>query len=133
MIVSTLPVVLAACSTTLVIFPSTIVLLALILLSSKLRDNNGASVAAGNSGEGKDNMAELPFSMLSLPPTVIAMSPLYGSLALLAVAESTATVVGGFGSVVLFAAALAGVLYHKWLCFAALPVATAKCSLLQQG
>jgi hypothetical protein len=45
MVVSSWPVVLAACLTILIISPSTVVLLALILLSSKLRDNDGASVA----------------------------------------------------------------------------------------
>jgi hypothetical protein len=75
MVVSTWPVVLAACSKILVISLSTVVLLALILLSSKLRDNNGASVATGRGGNSKDNKVELSYSMLSLPPTVVAMHP----------------------------------------------------------
>ncbi len=75
MVVSTRPVVLAAWSTILVISLSTIVLLALILPSSKLRDNNDAFVAPGCSGNGKDNEVELPYFTLSLPPTVIAISP----------------------------------------------------------
>ncbi len=63
MIVSTLPVVLAVCSTTLVISLSTVVLLALILPSSKLKDNYGASAATvGGGGNGKDNMVELPYT-----------------------------------------------------------------------
>jgi hypothetical protein len=61
--------------TILVILLSTVVLLALILPSSKLRDNKGASVAPGRGGNGKDNNVELPYLMLSLPPMVIAMSP----------------------------------------------------------
>ncbi len=47
MVVSTRPVVLAACSIILVILLSTIVLLALILLFSKFKDNASASVATG--------------------------------------------------------------------------------------
>ncbi len=75
MVVATLPVVLVACLMTLVISPLTVVLLALILPSSKLRDNDGASAASGSGGSGKDNMVKLPYSTLSLPPTVVAMSP----------------------------------------------------------
>jgi hypothetical protein len=75
MIVSTLPVVLVVCSTTLVISLLTVVLLALISPSSKLRDNNGASAATGGGNDSKDNMVELPYSTISLLPTVIAMSP----------------------------------------------------------
>jgi hypothetical protein len=123
--VSTLPVVLVVCSTTLVISPSTLVLLALVLPSSKLRDIDCASMAPGGSGEGKDNMAKLPYSLLTLPPMVGAMSPLGGTSTLLAVAGCTATAAGGFGSVVLFAVALAGVPCSKWLHFAAPLVATA--------
>jgi hypothetical protein len=123
--ISTPPVVLAACSTTLLISASTIVLLALVLPSSKLRDIDGVSAATGGGGDGKDNMAKLPYFMLTLPPTVSAMSPPDGTLALLVVAGRTVTAAGGFGSVVLFAVALAGVLCSKRLRFAAPPVATA--------
>ncbi len=125
MIVSTPPVVLVVCSTTLVISPSTVVLLVLILPSSKLGDNNGASVATGGGGDGEDNMVELPYSTLSLPPTVVAMSPPDGISAPLAVAESIATVAGGFGSFVLIAVALVRVPCSKWLRFAVLPGAIA--------
>jgi hypothetical protein len=118
---STLLVVFAACSTTLVISPPTVVLLALILPSSKLRDNNCASVATGRGGDGKDYKLELPYSMLSLLPMVIAMSPLGKTLAPLVVAGCMATATGRFGSVVSFAVALAGVpcskrlhLKHRW-------------------
>jgi hypothetical protein len=62
--------------------------------------------------------------MLSLPPMVIAIPPPDGSVSL-AVAECTVTAAGRFGSVVLFAVALAGVPCPKWLHFAALLVATA--------
>jgi hypothetical protein len=95
------------------------------LLSSKLRDNNGASVATGRSGNSKDNKVELSYLMLSLPPMVVAMPPLDGSLALLAVAGCRSTAAGRFGSVVLFAVALAGVPCFKRLHFEALTVATA--------
>ncbi len=61
MVVSNWLVVMAACSTILVISLSTVVLLALISPSSKLRDNNGASVAPGRSGNGTDNKIELPY------------------------------------------------------------------------
>ncbi len=125
MVVSTRPVVLAACLMIFVISPSTIVLLALIMLSSTLRDNNGASVAAGHGGNGEDNKVELPYSMLSLTPMVIAMSPLDGTSAPLAVAGCMATAAGGFGSVVLFVVALAGVPCSKWLHFEAPLVAIA--------
>ncbi len=125
MVVSTWPVVLAAWSTILVISLSTVVLLALILLSSKLRDNDGASVATGRGGDGKDNKVKLPYLTLSLPPTVIAMSPLDGTLALLAVAGCMATVAGGFGSVMLFLVALVGVPCSKRLRSEAPPVASA--------
>ncbi len=47
--------------------------------------------------------------MLSLLPTVIAMSPPDKKLASLAVAGCMATVAGGFGSIVLFVVVLAGV------------------------
>jgi hypothetical protein len=53
--------------------------------------------------------------MLSLPPIVVTMSPLDGTSARLVVAGCTATVAGGFGSVVLFLVALAGVLCSKRL------------------
>ncbi len=125
MVVSTRPVVLAAWSTILVISSSTIVLLALILPSSKLRDNNGAYVATGCGSNGEDNKVELPYSMLSLPPTVVAMSPPDLTLAPLAVAGCTATAAGGFGSVVLFLVALAGVPCSKRLRFEVPLVATA--------
>ncbi len=124
-VVSTCLVVLAAWLTILVISSLTVVLLALILLSSKLRDNNGASVAPGHGSDGKNNKVELPYLTLSLPPTVIAMSPPGGTLAPLAVAGCMARAVGGFGSVVIFLVALAGVPCSKWLRFEALPVATA--------
>jgi hypothetical protein len=58
--ISTPPVVLAACSTTLLFSSLAVVLLVLILPSSKLRDIEGASTAAGEGGYGEDNMAELP-------------------------------------------------------------------------
>jgi hypothetical protein len=125
MVVSTQLVVLAAWLTILVISSSTVVLLTLILPSSKLRDNKGASMAPGCCGDGKDNKVELPYLMLSLPPTGIAMYPLVGTLAPLAVAGCMARVVGGFGSVVLFLVALAGVPCSKRLHFKAPPVATA--------
>ncbi len=125
MIASTLPVVLVVCLMTLVISPFTVVLLVLILPSRNLRDNDGASAATGGSGDGKDNMVELPYLTLSLLPTVVAMSPPDGTSALLAVAGCTATAVGGFISVVLFVVALVGVLCSKRLRFAAPPVATA--------
>jgi len=73
MIVSNRLVVLVACLMILVISPSTVVFLALILLSSKLRDNDGASVATGCGSNSKDNKVELSYSMLSLPPTFVAM------------------------------------------------------------
>jgi hypothetical protein len=57
MIVSTLPLVLVVCSTTLVISLSTVVLLALIMLSIKLRDINSTSAATGSNSNGKDYMA----------------------------------------------------------------------------
>ncbi len=60
MVVSTLSVVLAACSVGLVISPLTIVLVALILLSRKLIDNNDASAAADCGSNSKDNMNKLP-------------------------------------------------------------------------
>jgi hypothetical protein len=75
MVVSTRPVVLAAWSTILIISLSTVVLLALILLSIKLRESDGASVAQGRGSNCKDNKVELPYLMLSLPPRVVAMSP----------------------------------------------------------
>ncbi len=100
-------------------------LLALILPSRKLSDNNGTSAAAGGGGDRKDNMVKLPLLMLSLPPTVAAMSPPDGTLASLAVAGCTTTAAGRFGSVVLFAVALAGVPCTKRLNFAVMPVATA--------
>jgi hypothetical protein len=124
MIVSTLPVVLVAFLTTLVISPLTVVFLALIFPSSKLRDKDGASGAAGGGGNGEDDMVELPYSTLSLPPSVIAMSP-DGTSASLVVAGCTATAASGFGSVVLFVVALAGVLCPKRLCLATPQVATA--------
>jgi hypothetical protein len=98
--VSTPLVVLAACSTTLVISLSTVVLLALVSLSRNLRDIDGASAAVGSSGDGKDNMSGLPCSTLSLPPTVGTMSPPDRMFALLAVTGCMATAAGGFGSVV---------------------------------
>ncbi len=96
-------------------FLSTVVLLVLVLLSSKLRDIDGTSAATGGGNDGKDNMAELPYLMLTLPPTVGAMSSPDGTLASLAMAGCMATAVGGFGSVVLFVVVLAGVLCPKWL------------------
>jgi hypothetical protein len=123
--VSTWLVVLTAWLTILVISSSTVVFLALILPSSKLRDNNGASVAPGCGGDGKDNKLELPYLMLSLPPRVITMSPPGGTLAPLVVAGCMARAAGGFGSVVLFLVELAGVQCSKRLCFEAVPVATA--------
>ncbi len=93
----------------LVISPLTVVLLALMLLSSKLRDNKGASVATGCGGNSKDNKLELSYSTLSLPPTVVAMPPPDGTLAPLVVAGCTATAAGGFGSVALIVVALARV------------------------
>jgi hypothetical protein len=125
MVVSTWLAVLAVCSTILVILPSTVVLLALILLSSKLRDNNGAFVATGRVSNSKDNKVELLYLMLSLPPMVVAMPPLDETSAPLVVSGCTATAVGGFGSVVLFAVLLAGVLCSKWLHFEVPAVATA--------
>jgi hypothetical protein len=125
MVVSTQPVVLAAWSTILVISPSTVVLLALNLLSSKLRDNDAASVATGRGGNSKDNKVESSYLMLSLSPTVVAMPPPDGTLAPLAVAGCMATVAGGFGSVALFAVALAGVLCSNRLHFEVPAVATA--------
>jgi hypothetical protein len=117
--VSTPPEVLAACSTTLVISPSTVVLLALIFPSSKLRDNNGASAAPGSGNNNENNIVELQYLMLSLLTMVVTMSPLDGTLALIVVAGCKATAVGKFGSVVLFAIALVGVLCSKRLHFAA--------------
>ncbi len=117
MVVSTRPVVLAACSTILVISLLTIVLLALIFLSSKLRDHNGASVATGRGSNSKDNKVELSYSMLSLPPMVVTMPPPDGTLARLAVAGCTATAAGRFGSVALLAVALAEVPCSKRLLF----------------
>jgi hypothetical protein len=101
------------------------VMLALIFLSRKLRDNNSASVAPGRGGDGKDNKVELPYSTLSLLPTVVAMSPLGRTSAPLAVAGYMARAAGRFGSVVLFLVALAGALCSKRLCFEAPLVATA--------
>ncbi len=103
MVVSIWPVVLMACSTILVISPLTVVLPALILLSSKLRDNDGAFVATGCGGNSKDNKVESSYLTLSLPPTVVAMPPPDGTSTPLAVAGCTASVAGGFGSVALFA------------------------------
>ncbi len=125
MVVSTQPVVLATCLTILVISPLTVVLLVLFLLSSKLRDNNGASVATGRGGNREDNKVKLSYLMLSLLPTVVAMPPLDGTFAPLAVAGCTATAVGGFGSVALFAVALARALCSIRLRFEAPVVATA--------
>ncbi len=124
-VVSTLLVVLAACLMILVISPLTVVLLALNFLSSKLRDNNGDSVATGCGGNSKDNKVELSYSTLSLPPTVFAMPPPDGTLAPFAVAGCKGTAAGRLGSVVLFAVALAGVLCSKWLRFEVPAVATA--------
>ncbi len=89
MVVSTWPVVSAACSTILVISPLTVVLLALILLSSKLRDNNIASMATGCSGNSNDNKVDLSYLTVSLLPTVVAMPPPDGTLAPFAVAVCT--------------------------------------------
>ncbi len=83
MIVSRMPAVMAACLMTLVISPC------------KLRDNYGASAAAGRSGEGKDNMIKLPYLMLTLSPRAVTMSPPDGTFTLLAVAGCTASVAGG--------------------------------------
>jgi hypothetical protein len=125
MVVSTQWVVLGGCSTILVISPLTVVLLEPIFLSSKLRDNDGASIATGRGSNSKDNKVELSYSTLSLLPTAIAMPPLDGTLAPLAVTGCTATSAGGFGSVALFVVALAGVLHSKRLHFEAPAVATA--------
>jgi hypothetical protein len=75
MVVFTQLVVLAACLTIVVISPCTIVLVALILLSSKLGDNNCVSVATGRGGNSKDNKVELSYLTLSLLQTVVAMPP----------------------------------------------------------
>ncbi len=91
MVVSTWLVVLAAWSTILVISPSIVVLLAQNLLSSKLRDNNGASMATSHSSNSEDDKVELSFSTLSLPPMVVAVPPPDGTSAPLAVAGCTAT------------------------------------------
>ncbi len=64
MVVSTQPVVLAACLTILVISLSAVVLLALIFLSSKLRDNNDASMATDCGSNRKENKVELSYLML---------------------------------------------------------------------
>jgi hypothetical protein len=69
--------------------------------------------------------AVLPDLTLSLPPTVVAMSPLDRTLASLVVAGYMVTAAGRFASVVLFVIALAEVLCPKRLHFAVLPVATA--------
>ncbi len=73
--VSTPLVVLAVCSMTLVVSPLNVVLLVLVLPSSKLRDIDGASAATGGGGDSKDNMAELPYLPLRLLPMVGTMSP----------------------------------------------------------
>ncbi len=75
MVVSTQPVMLAACLTILVVSPLTIVLLVLIWLPSKLRDNDGASVATSRGSNRKDNKVELSYSMLSMLPMVVTMPP----------------------------------------------------------
>ncbi len=124
MVVSTRLVVLAACSMILIILPLTIVLLVLILLSSKLRDNYGVFVTTGHSSNSEDNKVELSYSTQSLLPTVVAMPPPDRTLAPLLVAGCTAAAAGGFGSVVLFAVVLAGVPCSKWLHFEAPVVAT---------
>jgi hypothetical protein len=80
--------------------------------------------ATSGGSNGKDNMAELPYLMLTLPPTV-AMSPPDRTLASVAVAGCMATAAGGFGSVVFFVVVLVGVLCSKRLRFAAPPVAIA--------
>jgi hypothetical protein len=123
--VSTLPVVLAVCSALVVISPSTVVLLVLILPPSKLRDNDGTSTAAGGGSNGEDDMVKIPYLTVTLPSTVVVMSPPDGTLALLVVAGCRATVAGGFGSVLFFVVALPGVLCSKQLHFSVPPVATA--------
>jgi hypothetical protein len=125
MVVSTWPVVLAACLIILVISLSTGKFLALILPSSKLRDNDGTSVVTGRGGDSGNNKVEIPCLTLSLPLTVVAMSPPDRTSAPLAVAGCTATAAGGFGSVVLFVVALGGVPCLKRLRFEAPLVATA--------
>jgi hypothetical protein len=55
--------------------PGTAVLLALVLMSSKLRDIDGASAAMGGGSVDEDKMAELPYLTLSLLPMVRTMSP----------------------------------------------------------
>ncbi len=125
MVASTWLVVLVACSTILANSQSTVVLLVLILMSSKLRDNEGASVATGRGGNSKDNKVELSYWTLSLPPTVVPIPPPDGTSAPLMVAGCTATAAGGFGSVALFAAALAGVQCSIRLRFEVPAVATA--------
>ncbi len=69
--------------------------------------------------------AVLPDLTLSLPPSVVAMSPLDGRLASLVVAGCTVTAASRFASVVLFVIVLAEVLCPKWLHVAVLLVATA--------
>ena len=85
-------------------------MLALISLSSEVRDYNGASVATGHGGNSEDSKVKLSYSTLSLPPTVVAILPPDGTLAPLVMVGCTATAAGRFGSVVLFAVALVGVL-----------------------
>jgi hypothetical protein len=109
----------------LVIAPSTALLVKLILPSRKLKDNNGASTAAGSSGNGKDNMNKFPELTLSLPPMVVTISSPDGTLALLVVAGCKETAAGRPSSMVLFAVALAGVPCPNYLRFAVLPGATA--------
>ncbi len=133
MVVSTWLVVLAVWLMILVISSSTVVLLALFLPSSKLRDNNDASVAPGRGDNGKDNKVELPYSTLSLPPMVVAMSPPGRASAPLAVVGCTATAAGGFGSVVLFLVALVGMLCSKQLRFEVPPALFAAAGLTVAG
>jgi hypothetical protein len=109
MVLSTRPVVLAACSTILVISQLTVVLLALIFLSSKLRDNDGVSVATGRGSNSEDNTVELSYLMLLLLPRVIDMPPPDGTSALFLVAGCMETAAVGFCSGTLFAVALVGV------------------------
>ncbi len=125
MIVSNRLVVLVACLMILVISPSTVVFLALILLSSKLRDNDGASVATGCGSNSKDNKVELSYQCYHCHQRSSPCPPPDGTSAPLVVARCMATAVGGFSSVVLFVVALAGMRCYKWLCFEVPAVATA--------
>ncbi len=91
-------------------------LLALILPSRKLKDNNGVSAATGIGCNGKDN------SQVTIIDTITATNGcchvhLWRNIGTLVVVGCTATAVGGFGSVVLFVFALVGVPCSKRLHF----------------